>query len=69
MLQVQDGVPIAKVARQAGASRQSVYAWIRRYEAGGLDRAPLAACPGRTLTGWSSSPCWAVLLFKKWIVL
>lgn len=35
-LQVQDGVPIAQVAQQAGASRQSVYAWIRRYEAGRL---------------------------------
>src|SRR6266542_710176 len=23
-------------------------------------RAPLAACPDRTFTGWSSSPCWAV---------
>lgn len=23
-------------------------------------RAPLAACPGRTSIGWSSSPCWAV---------
>src|SRR5215469_16226430 len=28
-------------------------------------RAPLAACPGRTFTGWSPSPCWAVLPFKK----
>src|SRR5215467_13748643 len=29
--------------------------WRFRY------RAPLAACPGRTFTGWSSSPYWAVL--------
>src|SRR5579859_4115712 len=27
-------------------------------------RAPLAACPGGTLTRWSSSPCWAVYLIR-----
>jgi transposase InsO family protein len=34
--QVLDGVPVAEVARQVGASRQSVYAWKARYEAEGL---------------------------------
>ena len=31
--QVLDGVPVAEVARQVGASRQSAYAWKARYEA------------------------------------
>jgi transposase InsO family protein len=37
VLLVFDGVPVAQVARQFGASRQSVYGWKARYEAGGLD--------------------------------
>ncbi|MFD8708129.1 IS481 family transposase [Kitasatospora sp. NPDC059648] len=37
VLQVLDGVPVAQVARQTGASRQSVYTWVDRYHAGGLD--------------------------------
>ncbi|MFJ6054883.1 IS481 family transposase [Streptomyces sp. NPDC092307] len=37
VLQVLDGAPVAQVARQAGASRQSVYSWVDRYHAGGLD--------------------------------
>jgi transposase InsO family protein len=36
VLQVREGVPIAQVARQVGASRQSVYSWVARYEAEGL---------------------------------
>jgi transposase InsO family protein len=30
------GVPVSEVAGRAGVSRQSVHAWIRRYELGGL---------------------------------
>ncbi|WP_042411071.1 IS481 family transposase [Streptacidiphilus carbonis] len=37
VLQVLDGVAVAQVARQAGASRQSVYTWVERYHSGGLD--------------------------------
>ncbi|GGM24160.1 hypothetical protein GCM10010129_80740 [Streptomyces fumigatiscleroticus] len=37
VLQVLDGAPVAQVARQFGASRQSVYSWVERYHAGGLD--------------------------------
>ncbi|MFI1201204.1 IS481 family transposase [Streptomyces sp. NPDC020883] len=37
VLQVKNGDPVAQVARQAGASRQSVYSWIARYDEGGLD--------------------------------
>lgn len=36
VLQVLDGVPKAQVAREFGASRQSVHAWVIRYEASGL---------------------------------
>lgn len=36
VLQVLDGAPVTEVARQFGASRQSVYAWKARYEAEGL---------------------------------
>lgn len=37
VLQVLDGAPVAQVARQFGASRQSVYTWVERYHVGGLD--------------------------------
>lgn len=36
VLRVLDGVPVAQVAREAGASRQSLYSWLARYEAEGL---------------------------------
>jgi transposase InsO family protein len=36
VLEVQAGVPVTEVAAAFGVSRQSVHAWIRRYEAGGL---------------------------------
>ncbi|WP_318021556.1 IS481 family transposase, partial [Streptomyces sp. N50] len=37
VLMVKDGDPVAHVARQVGASRQSVYAWVARYDQGGLE--------------------------------
>ena len=33
---VQAGVPVTEVAARSGVSRQSVHAWMRRYEQGGL---------------------------------
>jgi transposase len=33
---VQDGWQVSEVAERLGVSRQSVHAWIVRYEAGGL---------------------------------
>jgi len=36
VLQVLDGVSKAQVAREFGASRQSVHSWAARYEAEGL---------------------------------
>jgi transposase len=47
---IADGRPVAEVAQQWGVSRQSVHAWLARYEAAGLDglrprsRAP-SGCP------------------------
>ena len=50
---VQDGWQVSEVARRLGVSRQSVHAWISRYEAGGLgalaDRSHKpATCPHQT---------------------
>jgi transposase InsO family protein len=50
---VQDGWQVAEVARRLGVSRQSVHAWIVRYEAGGLaaltDRSHRpSSCPHQT---------------------
>ena len=36
VLEVKAGVPVAGVAERFGVSRQSVHAWVRRYEQGGL---------------------------------
>jgi transposase InsO family protein len=37
VLEVLDAVPIVEVAERYGVSRQSVHAWVRRYQAGGLE--------------------------------
>lgn len=36
VLEVGAGVPVVEVAERSGVSRQSVHAWVRRYEQGGL---------------------------------
>ena len=36
VLEVKAGVPVTEAAVRAGVSRQSVHAWLRRYEQGGL---------------------------------
>jgi transposase-like protein len=51
---VQDGWQVSEVARRLGVSRQSVHAWIVRYEHGGLaalaDRSHRpGTCPHQTL--------------------
>src|SRR5438552_6935340 len=50
---VQDGWPVSEVARRLGVSRQSVHAWIARYEQGGLPALAArshrpSACPHQT---------------------
>ncbi|MFC3452708.1 IS481 family transposase [Amycolatopsis speibonae] len=37
VMEVRDGVPMAQVARQFGASRQSVHSWVKRYELEGVE--------------------------------
>jgi transposase-like protein len=37
MAVVRDGMTVTEVAQAFGVSRQSVYAWMARYERGGLD--------------------------------
>ena len=36
VLEASSGVPVSEVAARFGVSRQSVHAWVRRYEQGGL---------------------------------
>jgi transposase InsO family protein len=36
VLEVRAGMPVTEAAARAGVSRQSVHAWVRRYEQGGL---------------------------------
>ena len=33
---VRDGLSVAEVAERYAVSRQTIYSWVRRYEAGGL---------------------------------
>ncbi|MDX5569762.1 helix-turn-helix domain-containing protein [Streptomyces sp. ID05-04B] len=63
VLQVMDGAPVSQVARQFGASRQSVYAWVERYHVGRLDalvdksRPAFRAIQGPTRVTTSAGPC------------
>jgi transposase-like protein len=57
MAVVRDGLPVVEVAANFGVSRQSVHAWIRRYEAGGVtaleDRSHQPfGCPHQTRLAW-----------------
>jgi transposase len=50
---VQDGWKVVEVARRVGVSRQTVHAWIARYEQGGLSSLAdgshrPASCPHQT---------------------
>jgi transposase-like protein len=52
-----DGLTVVEVAEKWGVSRQTVHAWLRRYEAAGLeglaDRSP-ATVPAPCLSGMTS---------------
>jgi transposase InsO family protein len=59
---VQDGWKVTEVARRLGVSRQSVHAWIARYEAGGLaalaDRSHRpVSCPHQVPAGTEATIC------------
>jgi transposase len=36
VLEVRSGLPVTEVAARFGVSRQSVHAWVRRYDSSGL---------------------------------
>ncbi|MFI6803375.1 IS481 family transposase [Streptosporangium canum] len=62
VLEVEAGCPVTEVAQRYGVSRQSVHAWVRRYQAGGL--AGLAnrshrpqACPHQTIAEVEAAVC------------
>jgi transposase len=62
VLEVLDAVPIVEVAERYGVSRQSVHAWVRRYQAGGLeglaDRSHRpASCPHQLPVGIAARVC------------
>jgi transposase InsO family protein len=59
---VQDGWKVIEVARRVGVSRQSIHAWIGRYEAGGLsslaDRSHRpGSCPHQTAAQVEATIC------------
>src|SRR3990170_4900424 len=59
---VQDGWRVVEVARRLGVSRQSVHAWVARYEQGGLaalaDRSHRpSSCPHQTCPETEAEIC------------
>ena len=62
VLEVRAGVPVTEVAVRFGVSRQSVHAWVRRYEQGGLgaladrSRRP-ESCPHQVPAGIEAAVC------------
>src|SRR5215831_9914555 len=62
VLEVKAGVPVTEAAARAGVSRQSVHAWVRRYEQGGLagladrSRRP-ESCPHQVSAGIEAAVC------------
>jgi transposase InsO family protein len=62
VLDVLAGVPVTEVAERSGVSRQSVHAWVRRYEAEGLgglmDRSKRpASCPHQVSAEVEAAVC------------
>jgi transposase len=71
VLEVQAGVPVTEVAARFGVSRQSVHAWLRRYEQGGLgglaDRSRrLESCPHQVSAGVEAAVCELRREHPKW---
>jgi transposase InsO family protein len=71
VLDVRAGVPVTEVAARAGVSRQSVHAWVRRYEQGGLgaladrSRRP-ESCPHQVSAGVEARVCEMRREHPKW---
>jgi transposase len=71
VLEVRAGVPVTEVAARAGVSRQSVHAWVRRYEQGGLgaladrSRRP-ESCPHQVSADIEAAVCEMRREHPKW---
>jgi transposase InsO family protein len=71
VLEVKAGVPVTEAAARAGVSRQSVHAWVRRYERGGLgaladrSRRP-ESCPHQVSAGVEARVCEMRREHPKW---
>ena len=71
VLEVQAGVHVTEVAARFGVSRQSVHAWVRRYEQGGLgaladrSRRP-ESCPHQTPDDVEAAACEVRREHPKW---
>jgi transposase len=72
VLDVRAGVPVTEVAARAGVSRQSVHAWVRRYEQGGLgaladrSRRP-ESCPHQVSAAIEAAVCEMRREHPKWV--
>ena len=71
VLEVRAGVPVTEVAARSGVSRQSVHAWIRRYEQAGLgglaDRSRRPnSCPHQVSAGIEAAVCEMRREHSKW---
>ena len=71
VLEVRAGVPVTEAAARAGVSRQSVHAWVRRYEQGGLgalaDRPKRPdTCPHQTSAQVEAAVCEMRREHPKW---
>jgi transposase InsO family protein len=71
VLEVKAGVPVSEAAARAGVSRQSVHAWLRRYEQGGLgaladrSRRP-ESCPHQVSADIEAAVCEMRREHPKW---
>jgi transposase InsO family protein len=68
---LRDGVPVTEVAERLGVSRQSVHAWVRRYQAGGLagltDRSHRPkGCPHQTVSEVEAAVCELRRAHPRW---
>jgi transposase InsO family protein len=71
VLEVKAGVAVTEAAARAGVSRQSVHAWVRRYEQGGLgalaDRSRRPdSCPHQVSAGIETAVCEMRREHPKW---
>ena len=68
---VRDGLPVAEVAERYAVTRQTIYTWVRRYEAGGLgalaDRSHRpASCPHQLAPALEAAVCELRRLHPGW---